>query len=417
MFLIKHGGGVFLAALAFGGNAFAECTAGCAAEEALYLRRFQQLTDPRAGGGLPSYDPLEKVVGTARPMPLPAARRSDISAAAIAQAHDYAAARASSALLIWRAGRLEHEAYFGRFDRNTPIVSKSLAKPVTALLVGRAIAQGYIQSLDQPVADFIGEWRADPLRSKITVRHLLDMRSGLLPQNSAPNASDILNRAYLHPRHDEIIIREYPVTNTPGARYEYANANSELVAPLIERATGRRYSQYLSDALLVPIAAQGGEIWVNRPGGMAHAGCCLLLPAQSWLRMAILLMNDGVWQGKRLLPKGYVSEMRAGTLANPYYGLGVWVAGRYVARRGFAHPSIPVGKVLHSAPYLAGDLYLFDGNSNQVVYIIPSQNLIILRTGDRPPDAKEWDNAFLPNLLIAAGNRKPSQLRSEPQAR
>jgi hypothetical protein len=107
--------------------------------------------------------------------------------------------------------------------------------------------------------------------------------------------------------------------------------------------------------------------------------------------------------------------MRTATAENPYYGLGVWLAGNYVQRRGFAHPSNPIGKVLHSAPYAARDLYLFDGNSNQVVYIVPSQKLIILRTGERPPVSKEWDNAYLPNLLIPAIARKSGETMPEPQ--
>ena len=77
---------------------------------------------------------------------------------------------------------------------------------MTAIAVGRAMALGKIRSLDQPVADFIPEWRTDERRRLILVRHLLDMRSGFLPQSMSPDPAHILNRAYLHPRHDDIII-------------------------------------------------------------------------------------------------------------------------------------------------------------------------------------------------------------------
>jgi CubicO group peptidase (beta-lactamase class C family) len=243
------------------------------------------------------------------------------------------------------------------------------------------------------------------------------MRSGLLPQGFSPNPADILNRAYLHPRHDEVIINDYPMTHVPGDRYEYSNANSELIAPVIERATGMRYGAYLSEALLRPIGAMGGQIWVNRDGGMAHSGCCLLLPAESWVRMAMLIMADGQWQGEQLLPEGYANAMRTPTVQNPYYGMGVWVAGRYIEKRGFAHPSIAYGKVDHSEPYLDKDIVLFDGNSNQVVYMIPSQNMIILRTGQRPPEDKPWDNTVLPNLLIRDAAKMAGKPMPEPQPR
>lgn len=384
-------------------------------EEALFLKRYSEISNI-TGRGLEAYDPLEPVAG-APFASLPRARRPSIAPEALQTAQAYAAERKSSALIVWRGGKIEAEHYFGGYDATKPIVSKSLAKPVTALLIGRAIKLGYIKSLDQPVADFITEWKGDASRERIKIRHLLDMRTGLLMQGQPTEAQDILNRAYLHPRHDEIIIREYPLINEPGTRYDYSNATSELIAPVIERATGMRYSAFLSEALLKPIGAPGGSIWVNRPGGMAHSGCCLMLPPQAWLRMAVLVMQDGKWNGRKLLPDGYAAAMRTPTAENPYYGMGVWVAGRYIARRGFAHPSIPFGKVLHSEPYAARDLYLFDGNSNQVVYIVPSRQLIVLRTGETPTKTLEWDNAFLPNLLIRGAMRRSGDRTLEPQLR
>ncbi len=376
-------------------------------DEALYLRRFEQLAAAaRAGSGLESYDPLEAVAGAARVVPLPRARTSrvGIDAAALQAADDYAARNNSIALLVFRAGKLELERYYRGHQPAQTFPSRSLAKPMTAVAIGRAIALGRIRSLDQPVADFVSEWQGDPRRSRILVRHLLDMRSGFLPQAAATRADDILNRAYLHPRHEAIILRDYPVVDEPGTRYEYNNATSEMVAVLIERATGRRYAEFLSTEVLKPLGAAGGDVWVNRPGGMAHSGCCLMLPAESWLRLAMLVMQDGRWQGRRLLPAGYVDQMRHASAENPYYGLGLYVAGAYTDRRGFANPEREprARRVWHSEPYLARDLVLFDGNANQVVYIVPSEQLIILRVGDAPPRgaAGEWDNSFLPNTLL-----------------
>ncbi len=94
--------------------------------------------------------------------------------------------------------------------------------------------------------------------------------------------------------------------------------------------------------------------------------------------------------------------MATGTAANPYYGLGVYVAGEYTPRRGWAGPlrTPPSMQVLHSEPYLAGDLYLFDGNGNQVMYLVPSEQLVILRTGSSPARPQEWDNSVLPNVVM-----------------
>ncbi len=379
--------------------------AAAAEDEAVYQARFAQLfASFRAGLGLETYEPLEPVPGAVKYAALPLASRPSIDPSALQRAREYAAANRSSAFLVWRDGVLEESSYFGDTKAESLLTSRSLAKPMTAIAVGRAMALGKIRSLDQPVADFIPEWRGDERRRLILVRHLLDMRSGFLPQSMSPDPAHILNRAYLHPRHDEIIIREYPVVDVPGSRYEYNNASSEMVAVLIERATGRRYAEFISSEILQPIGAPGGNVWVNRPGGVAHSGCCLMLPAEAWLRLGILLAADGVWQGRRLLPTGYVTEMRRPTRENPYYGLGVYVAGDYTPRRGFAHPEREPDsrKVLHSEPYLASDLFLFDGNANQVVYIIPSERLVILRMGDNPPrgEGQEWDNTVLPNTVL-----------------
>ncbi len=395
-----------LAGLAVAASAYA-MSRYTAEDEAIYLKRFEQLkTAFTTGLGLEIYDPLEVVPGALRhrPLPVTTARQRTLSAAALDEARAYAERNNSIALIVWRKGRVEAASYFKGYDADKTFASRSLAKPMTSVAVGRAIALGKIRSLEQPVADFITEWRADPRRSKILVRHLLDMRSGFLPQANATTAEDILNRSYLHPRHERVIIDEYPVVDEPGSRYEYNNATSELVSVLIERATGQRYGQFISEQVIKPLGAAGGEIWVNRPGGVAHSGCCLMVPAETWVRLGMLLMKDGVWEGRRLLPEGYVRAMTTGSTQNPYYGLGVYVSGPYIPRRGFAHPDrVPDNlKVLHSEPYLASDLFLFDGNSNQVVYVIPSQELVILRVGDAPPrkGGAEWDNSFLPNLLM-----------------
>ena len=393
-------------------------------DEALHRQRFDRLMQAaRTGAGLDQYDFMEPVPGAARHAWLPAARpgRGTVRPDALEAARAYAERMNSNALLVWRDGKLEAAHYFRGNDASTPIVSRSLAKPLTAVAIGRAIELGKIRSLDQPVADFVTEWRDDPRRSRILVRHLLDMRSGFLAQGVSPDPDHILNRAYLHPRHDEVIIRDYPVVDEPGTRYEYNNAISEMVAPVIERATGRRYAEFVSTEILQPIGALGGEVWVNRPGGTAHSGCCILLPPETWLRLGILLLDDGRWEGRRLLPKGYVTAMTTGTADYAYYGLGVYVAGPYKERRGWANPErTGLGPgVLHSEPYLARDLFLFDGNANQVVYVVPSERLVIVRTGGNPPrkDGAEWDNAFLPNTVMRGLERRRSQKAPEPQPR
>ena len=270
-------------------------------DEALYLKRLSGITPQ----GLDSYDTLEAVPGAAHPRPLPAAASPSLPDDVLAQAKAYALANRSKALLIWRDGRLQASVYAPGCDATTPINARSMAKPLSAVAVGRAMALGAIRSLDQPAADFITEWAGTP-KAAITIRELLDMTSGLAEQGPVKDPASIWTRAYLHPHHGDVMIQEYPLTAPPGTRYQYSNTSADLIAVILERATQRRYAAFVSDEVLAPIHAAGGSVWVDRPGGLAHSGCCILLPAETWLRLGLLVMQDGVWDGRRLLPEGFV---------------------------------------------------------------------------------------------------------------
>ncbi|TXS92019.1 beta-lactamase family protein [Parahaliea maris] len=369
--------------------------------EAIYQARFKATT--ANGGYIPEYAPQEPVAGAEQVVPLPVAASGKLTVdeAALDRAEEYARANNSTAFIVWHKGKIQRATYFGDVTAATPLTTMSLSKPMTALAVGRAIKLGYIDSLDQPLSDFFTEWQGTP-KASMRVRHLLDMRTGLLPQAYSPDPDHPLNRAYLSPEHGKYIVEEYPLVEAPGSVYGYSNATADLVAVLIERATGQRYGEFLGGEVLAKIGAPGGSQWVNRPGGMAHSGCCAYFPAETYLRMAILLLKGDGIAGEQLLPDGYVKEMRTATPQNPHYGLGLWIGGEYIARRSFAGPHASGPKVLHSEPFVDKDIFMFDGNFNQVVYIEPNFDLIVLRVGKNPPKSPEWDNSFLANTLARA---------------
>jgi CubicO group peptidase (beta-lactamase class C family) len=370
------------------------------ASESLYIERFEQLLrKARNGSALGGYDPLVPLPGAYQKQILPRKKSTWLDQETRNWLSELGASSNSEALMIWHKGDVVFEEYFKEADPAKLVVSRSLSKPLSVIAVGTAIQQGFIEGLDVPAAQYLKEWQGTD-KAQITLRHLLQMRSGLAPQGYSPKPDDIMNRAYLHPYHVEAIIKEYPLINQPGMRYDYSNANGELIAPIIERATGRRYEDWITEAVLGPLGAAGGDIWVNRIGGTAHSGCCARLPAETYLRLALLQLQDGIWQGGRLLPQGYVQQIITPTATNPHTGMGAYVAGPYVEGRGAAHPEFNYGKTKHAEPYLDKDLYLFDGNANQVIYIIPRHDLVILRVGLAPPKDKPWDNTLLPNRIL-----------------
>ena len=175
-------------------------------EEAFYLKRFEDLVKAfSTGADTTVYDTevtfgdnlTEKALKRGRPVKL--------SDEVLVDLINYAEAAGSDSFLIYESGNVVSEHYFDDVEKQSFINSKSLAKPLGVIAVGRAIEQGYIKSLDQSVADFIVEWQGTD-KANITIEHILSMRTGLLPQGPAFTADHILNRAYLHPRHIEVII-------------------------------------------------------------------------------------------------------------------------------------------------------------------------------------------------------------------
>ena len=134
------------------------------------------------------------------------------------------------------------------------------------------------------------------------------------------------------------------------------------------------------------------------------------------MRLAILYLQNGEWNGTRLLPDGYVEQVKTGTPQYPYAGMGAYVAGKFIEARGPANPDATFGKTKHSEPYLAGDLFMFDGNGHQVAYIIPSANMVIFRSGTWPAKEVGWDNSVLPNLILS-GTSFPEGQQPVPQQR
>lgn len=139
---------------------------------------------------------------------------------------------------------------------------------------------------------------------------------------------------------------------------------------------------------------------------MPHGGCCLMLPPETWLRFGVLLLKGGRWQGQDLLPQGWLEEMLTGSPMNPHFGLMIWLGSPYLERRLYHRPDSPMSQrpnpgVYNSEPFLADDVFMFDGAEGRMVYIAPSEDLVIVRTGFRPlPGQPEWDNAFLLNTVI-----------------
>ena len=349
------------------------------------------------------YEPIDPVPG-ASDTPLPKAAARTVAPSTLDAARTYAARNQSEGLLVWHDGALQEATYWQGFDRQKLIASKSMAKMIVGMVIGRAVAQGHIRSIDQPVSDFVTEWKGTPKEGP-TIRQFLQNSSGIsrFSYNDFKPWSQTM-REYLSADHERILIDETTRDYTPGTEYDYSMITSDVLAIVIERATKQRYADYVGKHLLTPIGAQGGAVYINRPGGLAHSGCCMMLPAESFVRLGILLIDDGVANGQRILPEGWVKATITPSPANRHWGLHMWIGDPHIERRRFfPERSQPLG-TLHSEPYVARDVFLFDGSGNQVMWMSPSLRLVILRFGPTPKaktgKAAEWDNSVIPNTIM-----------------
>jgi hypothetical protein len=320
------------------------------------------------------YQPSEAVPGAAAvEFTVAAADRRSIDAAALDAALSYATQTQSLALLVWHGGALQLEQYWGGQDVNSTTDSGALHTTLLALLYGAAIEDGVIHSLDEPVATYLPEWRADA-HARIRVRDLLQMSSGLEHWQASRNPWNRARRL-LFGGHITPLVLGAPVRAEPGTQFEFNNADAELLGIALQRAAGKRYARYLSERLWSRLGTRPAAVWLDSAGGMARTFCCLQASARDWLAVGLLILNQGRVGSEQVVPAAWIAEMLQPSTANPHFGLETW---------------------LGDARFLAPDVAILDGGG-QRVYIVPSRQLVIVRVGARRAD---WDEARLPNAIL-----------------
>ena len=185
---------------------------------------------------------------------------------------------------------------------------------------------------------------------------------------------------------------------SPGTVFSHVNPNSQMLGIIIERASGQRYGDYFSEKIWQPLGAKNAFFFVDKPGGMVHTDCCMWSTVGDMVRVGEMLMNKGLFQDKEVLPSGWVNQMIEPSNANINYGMQIWLGNKFEAKRPY-DSRLEAFANLHSEPFKADDVFFMDGLGKQRIYMIPSQSLVILRTGSQD---SEWDDSKLPNLILEA---------------
>lgn len=205
----------------------------------------------------------------------------------------------SSALVVLRHGKLVGEWYFG--GETQRIESMSATKGVVALAIGLLIDEGKIASADAPVSTFFPEWRAG-LKGKVTLRHLLSHTSGLAAN---ANAMDIYE--------SQDFVRyalDAHVVDVPGSQFFYNNKATNLLAGVVERASGEKLDAYLMRRLFEPLGIRD-VFWQKDPSGNPLGMSGLRLHPVDFAKVGQLMLQRGVWQGQRILSESWIQECTA----------------------------------------------------------------------------------------------------------
>jgi len=236
-----------------------------------------------------------------------------VDIAALGRLKAKAESEESDAVVIVKDGRLIADWVFGK--KRGPIEAMSATKSVVSLAVGRLIDEGKIKSLDQPVSDFFLEWRQGRKRL-ITVRHLLNHTSGL---EDKPTTREI----YDSPDYVQFALAA-DVVSDPGAKFFYSNKATNLLAGVVQRASGRPLDEYVKREIFAPLGIVDFG-WSKDGAGNPQAMAGLQITAVDFAKVGQLMLDEGVWRGRRVLSREWVVEsIQEGQPHNGICGLLWW---------------------------------------------------------------------------------------------
>lgn len=278
------------------------------------------------------------------------------------------------AFLVVKNDSVCYEEYWDIGSSNSLTNSFSMAKSILAVLVGVAIKEGKIKSIDQPVSNYLPEFKNDK-RSAITVKHLLTMSSGINFDEDYVNPLAYPAEAYYGDDLESLTMK-YEARSEPGKIFRYLSGDSQLLAFVLKAATGKTVSDYATEKLWQPIGAENDALWaLDHDNGWEKSFCCFHSNARDFARIGKLYMNYGNWKGNQLLDSSFVYAAthstgtleEDGTLCNKY-GYQWWLLDY---------------KGMHIS-YMRGIL-------GQYVICIPDKNMIVVRLGKKRPKEKTPD--------------------------
>ena len=273
------------------------------------------------------------------------------------------------AFIIIKNDTIQYEKYFKGYDKESIVPSFSMAKSVTSILIGCAIDEGLIKSVDEPITNYIPELTKNGF-DKVTIKHLLQMTSGIKFNESYVNPfGDAASFYYgLNLRKE---IGKMKLKTEPGKKFEYVSGNTQLLGLVLERSLKEKtITSYLQDKIWTPLEMEYDASWSidRKKNGLEKTFCCLNARARDFAKIGRLYKNKGNWNGKQIVSQKWVEES---TKLDTSEGS----ANFYQYQWWLPTPN---------------EDFMAEGILGQFVYVNPSKDLIIVRLGKKEGKADWW---------------------------
>jgi CubicO group peptidase (beta-lactamase class C family) len=292
------------------------------------------------------------------------------------------ASTGSQAFIVIQDDVIRYEKYFNGAQRDTLVTSFSTAKSIDSALVGSAITDGYIKSVDEPITNYLPELAERDVRfQQITIRNLLEMNSGIRYVEKDIPFFDDGNRTYRFPDMRRLALEMTEIAAPPG-EFVYNPYNPLVLGAILERVTGKSVTQYLQEKLWTPLGMEYGGSWSldSQKTGYEKMESGINARAIDFAKFGSLYLHQGVFNGTQILPAEWIADSTTPDEAirfeeNVYYKYYWWGLKR--------------GEKDYD--------YFALGNLGQFIYISPTHNLIIVRNGEEyglEGEGPAWGNLF-----------------------
>ncbi|SHL08941.1 serine hydrolase domain-containing protein [Myroides odoratimimus] len=265
----------------------------------------------------------------------------------------------SIAYLVIKNDSIFYEAYYDGYGKDSYTNSFSMAKSIVSAALGKALQRGEIKSLDQKVIEFLPELKGK-YKDEVTVGDLSSMASGLDWDEAYYSPFSVVTRAYFDKDLRNVMLG-LEIKDKPGQEFIYKSGDTELLTMVLEKATGKYMTDYISEHFWKPMGAENPALWqLDHEGdGVEKSYCCFTSNARDFARFGKLYKDLGQWNGEQILDSAFIKKSVTPRFKDgPEYGYGWWLVN-----------------------HKGQDFFYMRGHLGQFVIVSPKDNVIIVRLG------------------------------------